>query len=78
MGTIRYSRDKAIIGQMAARIKMLRVTHGWNQETLAEIAGMHRNYIGHIERGEVNTGLTNIGKLANAFDMSVSELMKFQ
>lgn len=73
----REYRDEVLIRQMAKRIKILRVTRGWSQEVLAEVAGLHKNYMGHIERGEVNIGLTNIGKLAKAFDMTASELLMF-
>ena len=70
-------RDTEIIKKLADRIVLLRAARRWSQENLAAETGLHRNYIGHVERGEVNPGLTNINKLARAFDMSVSELMRF-
>lgn len=61
----------------AQRMIELRKRHGWSQEVLAELAGLHRNYIGHIERLEVCPGLENIGRIAAAFDLSVSDMFDF-
>lgn len=61
--------------QLGKRIQRLRMARGWSQEVLAEIAGLHRNYIGHVERVEVNAGLVNLEKIARAFGISVHELL---
>jgi transcriptional regulator with XRE-family HTH domain len=47
-----------------------------SQDKLAEMCGLHRTYIGSIERGEQNISLKNIVKLADTFGMSVSELFQ--
>lgn len=46
-----------------------------SQEELADRAGVHRTYIGMIERAEKNITLINIEKIANALEISVSELL---
>ena len=61
---------------LAKKIRLLRVERGWSQEVLAELAGLHRNYIGHVERTEVNVGLANLEKIARAFEIPVHELLK--
>ena len=61
--------------QLGKRIRLLRNDRGWSQEVLAELAGLHRNYIGHVERVEVNAGLVNLEKIAQAFEISVHELL---
>jgi transcriptional regulator with XRE-family HTH domain len=62
--------------QLAKKIRVLRVSRGWSQEVLAELSGLHRNYIGHVERAEVNIGLANLAKIARAFEVPVYELLK--
>lgn len=61
--------------RIARRVRVLRVARGWSQEVLAAVAGLHRNYIGHIERGEVNVGVENLVKLARALGVLVGELV---
>ena len=48
---------------------------GWSQETLAELAGLNRTFVGAIERCEHNSTLATVEKLAKAFDLSVAELL---
>ncbi len=48
------------------RLKKLRGNQGYSQERLADIAGLHRTYIGGVERGERNVSLVNIWRIADA------------
>jgi transcriptional regulator with XRE-family HTH domain len=58
-----------------ARLRELRGARHISQETLAELAGLHRNYIGHLERGEKTASLDVIVRLSATFDISVPELL---
>lgn len=58
------------------RVRELRQERNFTQQQLADISGLHKNYIGMIERGERNPSLVNIEILANSFEVSISELMK--
>ena len=59
------------------RIKELRKAKKMTQQQFADLSDLHKNYIGMIERGERNPSLINIQNIATAFEMSISELMKF-
>ena len=59
------------------RIRQLRLTSKLSQEGLAEKSGMHRTYLGGIERGERNLSLRNIEAIAKALGVTLSELFQF-
>lgn len=56
------------------RVRELRKQKGYSQEQLADKAGLHRTYIGSIERGEQNVSIDNIDKIAKALKTSVALL----
>ena len=68
---------KDLLKDFGERIRELRADENWSQEELADRTGFHRTYIGMIERGERNPSLKNIKKFADAFGVSLSELLKF-
>ena len=57
-------------------IKSLRKSKGLSQEELAERCGVHRTYIGSIERGEKSPTLNTIEKFANGLGVQIIDLFK--
>ena len=60
---------------LATNLRRLRTDKGMSQEALADLAGIHRNYLGGIERKERNVGLDNLERIARALNVSVSDLV---
>lgn len=58
------------------RLRELRLQRKFSQEKLAELADLHRNYVGGVERGERNVSLLNIVKLARGLKVRPSELIE--
>ncbi len=58
----------------AAKVRMIREQKGLSQEELAAKAGLHRTYIGMVERLERNPSLISIYKIAKGLDVNVKEL----
>ena len=56
-------------------IKARRLELGWSQEALADAAGLHRTYIGSVERCERNISIDNIERIAEALGVSPKELL---
>lgn len=66
--------NKNILKAFGNQIKIERNRLGLSQEDFASLAGMHRTYIGIVERGEKNITLKNIQKIANALNIKISKL----
>ena len=66
------SQSHAALGRA---VRDLRAGRGISQEDLAHLSGMHRTYLGGIERGERNVSYANLKRLARALDVPASQLL---
>ena len=65
-----------ILTRFGKRVRELRKSQGHSQESFAAECGLDRTYLGGIERGERNVALRNIGAIASALRISISELTR--
>ncbi len=68
------NQEKKNIIEFGLRLKELRLEKNISQEKLAELADLHRTYIGMIERGERNLTLKNMFRIANALKINIRDL----
>jgi len=68
------SRESARL-RFARNLKQRRLSLELSQERLAEIAGLHRTYIGSVERAERNISIDSMERLATALGVDVVELL---
>ena len=61
--------------RLARHLRALRATRGLSQEALADLADLHRTYVGSIERRERNVSLDNVERLAAALGVDISDLL---
>lgn len=59
----------------ARNLKETRVKQRLSQEELADIAGLHRTYVGSVERGERNISIDNMERLASALNITIQDLL---
>lgn len=68
--------SKKDLQKFGKRLKALRLDHNLTQLKLAEILDMSPNFIGMIERGERNTTVENVFKIARALNIKPSNLFE--
>lgn len=64
--------EETILIKFGNKVREKRLEQNLSQEELAERAGVHRTYIGMIERAEKNITLENIEKIAKALGIKIS------
>lgn len=57
-------------------VRRSRVKVGLSQEALADRAGLHRTYVGAVERGERNITLVSAQRIADALQVKLSDLVR--
>ena len=73
-----FRRKSMIKEKVGQRIKDLRTKQGLSQEEFAFRCELDRTYITSLERGKRNISLTNLEKIAKAFNMTLSEFFNFE
>ena len=66
-----------ILIKFGSKVRKEREKRGYSQEDFADLVGVHRTYIGMIERAEKNITLKNIEKIAKALNITISKLLEF-
>ena len=65
-----------VLRHFGNELRKKRLEKNLSQEALAERAGLHRTYIGAVERGERNISLLNIHRIAIALKLRITDLVK--
>lgn len=60
----------------ARNLKKMRIKANLSQEELADLAGLHRTYVGSVERGERNISIDNMERLAIALILDIRDLLE--
>ena len=60
---------------LGQRIRELRLKQGYSQEGFADHCGVHRTFMGTIERGETNLSFSNLVKVSQGLGITLSELL---
>jgi transcriptional regulator with XRE-family HTH domain len=59
---------------LGQRVRQLRLRKGYSQEAFADHCGVHRTFMGTIERGETNLSFQNLARVAAGFGITLSQL----
>jgi transcriptional regulator with XRE-family HTH domain len=65
-----------ILALLGKEVRRQRLKHGLSQDELAHQAGLHRAYVGAIERGEKNVTMLTLNSVAKAMNVSVADLTR--
>jgi transcriptional regulator with XRE-family HTH domain len=67
--------EAAFLVRLGAAVRRRRLAMGVSQEAFAERSGHHRNFIGGLERGEYNVGISGLFRIARALGCTMTELI---
>ena len=77
MAPMSYSKSELeLLRDFGARLRRARRDKGWSQEELAFRSGLHRTYVGSVERAERNLTLLSLWKLSDALGCSLGSLLE--
>lgn len=66
---------KGLLRALGEELRARRLAKGFSQEGLADRAGLHRNFVGLLERGQRNPTLLTLEAIASALKTSISDLL---
>ncbi|WP_281859578.1 helix-turn-helix domain-containing protein [Litoreibacter halocynthiae] len=62
--------------RVALNIRKIRKSNGLSQEKLADLCGLHRTYVGSVERSERNITIENLDRIAHALGVDARDLIE--
>jgi len=68
-------KDRRLVS-FGKKVRLLRKEKGLSQEALADLSGIDRSYMGHIERGSQNITLLKLHQIAEALEVPAYELLR--
>lgn len=75
---MKQTRHVAVLKALGKHLRELRLMHGLSQEQLAWKADLELSQISRIERGVINTSVSQLYSIAEALDIPVNELLDFE
>ena len=72
----RVADGRRLLINLGSRIRYLRLSGGWTQEELGEMAGLSAKYVGEVERGEKNPTYLVMIQIADAIGVKIKELFQ--
>lgn len=72
-GKLKRVQDK-LQKALGQRVRQLRLRKDYSQESFADHCGVHRTFMGTIERGETNLSLQNLARIAAGLEITLSKL----
>jgi len=73
---MRSDKNRPVSEMLGKRIRSLRQSRGFSQEELAELADLHRTYIGQIERAEKNITFVNLDRIIRALNSNINDFFE--
>lgn len=72
---VRNDPEREFLRSLGDRVRCARSAVGWSQERLGLECGLHRTYVGAVERGQRNITVVNLGRIASALGTPICRLL---